>query len=105
MWSCGILWCTFEKRNISRRIINEIDDSKKNIPKKREILEIFIKRNSLYSFGLASNEEIDKVNILNATIISMKRALKKFDGFKNTIKIDGQKIFEYNENTFFYQKR
>ena len=99
--SCGVL---LKKEIFQDKLINEIDDSKKISQKKREILEIFIKRNSLYSFGLASNKEIDKVNILNATIISMKRALKKFDGYKNTIKIDGQKIFEYNENTFFIKK-
>ena len=34
----------------------------------------------------------------------MKRALKKFDGYNNTIKIDGQKIFNYNEKTFFIKK-
>ena len=34
----------------------------------------------------------------------MKRALKKFDGYNNTIKIDGQKIFDYNEKTFFIKK-
>ena len=99
--SCGVL---LKKEIFQDKLINEIDDSKKISQKKREILEIFIKRNSFYSFGLASNKEIDKVNILNATIISMKRALKKFDGYKNTIKIDGQKIFEYNENTFFIKK-
>ena len=34
----------------------------------------------------------------------MKRALKKFNGFKNKIKIDGQKIFDYNDKTLFVKK-
>ena len=41
---------------------------------------------------MANNKEIDEVNILNATILSMKRALEKFNGYTNTVKIDGQKF-------------
>ena len=76
----------------------------KKYRKKRLILSKFIKKNSIFSLGEASNREIDSINILNATIKSMKRALKKFDGYPNIIKIDGQKIFNYNERTFFLKK-
>ena len=34
----------------------------------------------------------------------MKRALEKFEDFNNKIKIDGQKIFDYNQQTFFVKK-
>ena len=77
---------------------------KKISPRKREVLSNFIKRNSIYSLGEASNTEIDNINILNATIKSMKRALKRFDGFTNIIKVDGQKTFDYNERTFFVKR-
>ena len=53
---------------------------------------------------MASNIEIDKLNILNATILSMKRALKNLCILDNTIKIDGPKIFDLNEKTFFIKK-
>ena len=72
---------------------------KKLSEKKRVNLSIFIKK-LFYSFGLANNKEIDEVNILNITILSMKRALEKFNGYTNTVKIDKSKIFNYNEKTF-----
>ena len=104
---CGpvISCCVLLRREISENIlINEINDSKKISAKKRLILSKFIKKNSIFSLGEASSREIDSINILNATIKSMKRALKKFDGYPNIIKIDGQKIFNYNERTFFLKK-
>ena len=82
----------------------EINDSKKLSEKKRIILSEFIKQNSVFSIGIASNIEIDRLNILNATILSMKRALKKLSISTNTIKIDGPKIFNLNEKTFFVKK-
>ena len=99
--SCSVL---LKKEILENDLVHEIDDSKRLSPKKREILTVLIKKHSIYSFGLANNKEIDQFNILNATIESMKRALKKFDGYNNTIKIDGQKIFDYNEKTFFIKK-
>ena len=45
-----------------------------------------------------------ELNILNATILSMKRALKKLCISNNIIKIDGPKIFDLNEKTFFIKK-
>ena len=77
---------------------------KKLSEKKRIILSEFIKQNSIFSIGIASNIEIDRLNILNATILSMKRALTKLNTSTNTIKIDGPKIFDLNEKTFFVKK-
>ena len=99
--SCSVL---LKKEILNSHLIEEINDSKKLSPKKREMLSVFIKENSFYSFGLANNKEIDQINILNATIISMKRALEKFENYNNKIKIDGQKIFDYNQKTFFIKK-
>ncbi len=99
--SCCVL---LQKKIKSDELVYKINDSKKLSEKRREDLSIFIKKNSIYSFGFASNQEIDQLNILNATILSMKRALKKFYSCKNEIKIDGQKIFDYNDKTFFVKK-
>jgi len=54
----------------------EIKDSKKLSIKKREILARYIKKNAVtYGIGSASVEEIDDINILNATMKAMHRAV------------------------------
>jgi len=66
-----------------------IKDSKKIPFKKRILLSKYIKKNSIYAVGSASVEEINKINILNASLLSMKRALGKLK-FKPPIAyIDG----------------
>ena len=67
----------------------DIKDSKKIPFKKRILLSEYIKKNSIYSVGVASVEEIYKKNILNASLLSMQRALEGLK-FKPTIAyIDG----------------
>ena len=55
----------------------DIKDSKKINFRKRILLSEYIKKNSIYAIGSASVEEINKINILNASLLSMQRALKK----------------------------
>ena len=55
----------------------KLKDSKKLTKKNREILEKYIKKNSHWSIGSASLKEIEKLNILNASLLAMKRAIKK----------------------------
>ena len=57
--------------------IKDIKDSKKIPFKKRILISKYIKKNSVYATASASVEEINKKNILNASLLSMKRALKK----------------------------
>ena len=54
-----------------------IKDSKKIAFRKRILLSEYIKKNSIYAVGTASVEEINKINILNASLLSMKRPLSK----------------------------
>lgn len=57
--------------------IEGLNDSKKLSEKKRELLFDEIKEKAIaYSIASASNEEIDKFNILNATMIAMARAIE-----------------------------
>ena len=57
-------------------VIEGLDDSKKLTPKKRDALFEVIKANALsYSIASASVEEIDEMNILNATLLAMRRAI------------------------------
>jgi len=54
-----------------------IKDSKKISFKKRILLSKYIKKNSVYAIGTSSVKEINKINILNASLLSMSRALSK----------------------------
>ena len=67
----------------------EIIDSKKIPFKKRILLSKYIKKNSTYAVGIASVEEIEKINILNASLLSMKRALNKLQLKPSIAYIDG----------------
>lgn len=51
-----------------------LDDSKKLSAKVREELAEIIKQNSIYHLAIASVEEIEKINILQASLLAMKRA-------------------------------
>jgi ribonuclease HII len=66
-----------------------IKDSKKISFKKRILIAKYIKENSIYAVGLASVNEIDKFNILNASLIAMQRALKKLKYKPSIVYIDG----------------
>ena len=96
--SCSVL---LEKQILNNNLVYQITDSKKLCNKKRITLSRFIKENSSYSIGIASNIEIDEMNILRATNLSMIRAYDKFKKTENLIKIDGLKTFSLNEKTTF----
>ncbi len=61
-------------KSINKKILK---DSKKLTKSKREILSKYIKKNSIWSIGMASTKEIDKMNILQASLLAMKRAIYK----------------------------
>jgi ribonuclease HII len=69
--------------------IKNIRDSKKIPFKERILLSKYIKENSIYAIGVASVEEIEKINILNASLLSMKRALHKLKIQPSVAYIDG----------------
>ncbi|MBP5399469.1 MAG: ribonuclease HII [Alphaproteobacteria bacterium] len=69
-------------KNISPFLLNNLDDSKKLSPKKRELLyqELFSEQEKGHiciGIGEASCQEIDDKNILQATFLAMKRAAEK----------------------------
>ena len=69
--------------------IKGIKDSKKITFKKRILLSNYIKKNSTYAIGSASVNEISRINILNASLLSMQRALKKLKHKPSIAYIDG----------------
>ena len=70
----------------------KLKDSKKLSKKNREILEKYIKKNSIWAIGSASKIEIEKYNILNASLLAMERAIKKLKKKQKLVLIDGNKI-------------
>ncbi len=79
------------KKNLDKK---KLKDSKKLSKKNREILEKYIKKNSYWSVASSSLKEVEKLNILNASLLAMKRAIKKLDKKPNLVIIDGNKIPE-----------
>ena len=71
-----------------------LKDSKSLTKKKREFLANYIKKNSIWSIGKASVEEIEKINILQASLLAMKRAIIKLKKKPSLVLIDGNKLPE-----------
>lgn len=72
--------------------IEGLNDSKKLTEKRREQLAPIIKQNALaWSLGRAEVEEIDQINILQATLLAMKRAVEGLDIQPDHALIDGNK--------------
>ncbi len=69
--------------------LREIRDSKKISFKNRVKLSNYIKKNSYYGIGTASVSEIVKLNILQATLVSMKRAIQNLKKKPSYYLIDG----------------
>ena len=84
-WSSGFSSCRL-KKNIN---LNLLKDSKKITFKKRVEIAKHIKLNSTYAIGLASVEEILNINILQASLLSMKRAINLLSIKPELILIDG----------------
>lgn len=85
-------------KNYSHEILN---DSKQLNKEERLILTQEIQRDAI-SWGIAevSNEEIDKINILNASFKAMHRALDKLTTKPNLLLIDGNRFQPYGDVKF-----
>tara|TARA_B100001179_G_C18340189_1_gene296221 strand:- start:28 stop:588 length:561 start_codon:yes stop_codon:yes gene_type:complete len=69
-----------------------LKDSKSISKNKREKLFSYIKKNCTCSIGKASAKEIERLNILHASLLAMKRAIKKLKKKPNLVLIDGNKL-------------
>lgn len=68
-------------------------DSKKLTEKKRQLLAEEIKQKALsYCVARASVEEIDRINILNASLLAMKRAVEGLPVQPDFVSVDGNKL-------------
>ena len=75
-----------------------INDSKKLSKKKREVINEELISQHSFAIGIASVEEIDKINILQASLLAMKRAVLNLNIKPQTILVDGNTLpdLEYN---------
>jgi len=77
------------------RPIIGLDDSKKLSEKRRELLAEVIRANALaWSLGRAEVEEIDRINILQASLLAMRRAVEGLALVPTSALIDGNRIPE-----------
>ena len=73
-----------------------LNDSKKLTDKKRRELFPMIKEQAIaYGIGLATHEEIDAVNILQATYLAMERAIAQLEGKADFALIDGNRAKDF----------
>ncbi len=73
-----------------------LNDSKKLTERQREMLRPIIEREALaWSVVMVEPEEIDRINILNASIIGMHRAIDKLSLRPQHLLIDGNKFINY----------
>lgn len=86
-----------KNKNLPFDLLNGLDDSKKISALKREILferlfEEKAKGEVSIGIGQASCQEIDNLNILQATFLAMKRAVQNLDISPQTALIDGNRL-------------
>ena len=81
---------------ISSKLIGEVNDSKKLSEKKRYLLrDIIIKDALAWSVQQIDNHKIDEINILNASILAMHKAVDLLKIEPNLLLIDGNRFKPY----------
>ncbi|RED16074.1 RNase HII [Parasphingopyxis lamellibrachiae] len=72
-----------------------VDDSKKLSAERRAELETKIRAGCVVGVGMAESEEIDRINILQATLVAMRRAVEALGSEPGHILVDGNKLPEW----------
>ena len=79
-------------------VCSELTDSKKLSENQRNKLKLIIEENALtWSVAYVSEKEIDKINILNASILAMHRAIEQLTIVPEFIIVDGNKFKPYGD--------
>ena len=75
-----------------------LNDSKQLSEKKRDQLRSIIERDAIsWAVGIVDNQEIDQINILNASILAMHRALDQLTVCPQEIIVDGNRFKPYRD--------
>lgn len=76
----------------------DLNDSKQLTDKKRKVLREQIERDAMaWAVGVVTPEEIDKINILNASILAMHRALDQLKVRPEAVIVDGNRFKPYRD--------
>lgn len=76
----------------------DLNDSKKISERKRDILRPIIESKAVaWGVGVVWNEEIDEINILNASFLAMHRAIDQLTTSPDALLIDGNRFNPYKE--------
>ena len=74
-----------------------LNDSKQIKEKDRYVLREIIEREAIaWAVGIVDNQEIDRINILNASFLAMHRAIAKLCQIPELLLIDGNRFKSYN---------
>ena len=77
---------------------DELNDSKQLTDKRRKQLREIIQRDAVaWAVGIVTPEEIDRINILNASILAMHRSLDQLTVRPEAIIVDGNRFKPYHE--------
>jgi len=75
-----------------------VKDSKKLTPRRREQLALQIREQALdWALGRSSRAEIDELNILNASLLAMRRAIESLRYLPGRLRIDGNRAPELTQ--------
>ena len=76
----------------------EFNDSKKLTEKKRYLLREQVQRDAVaWAIGVVTPDEIDKINILNASFLAMHRALDQLKVRPEAVIVDGNRFKPYHD--------
>ena len=77
---------------------DELNDSKQLTDKRRKQLREIIERDAVaWAVGIVTPEEIDRINILNASILAMHRALDQLQVRPEAVIVDGNRFKPYQQ--------
>lgn len=86
-------------KNFQHKTIN---DSKKLTARDRKELRSFIEENAIaYALGTKDHQQIDQINILRASILSMHQAVKNLNVAPDRLLIDGNRFYPYEQLPHF----
>ena len=77
---------------------DELNDSKQLTDRRRKLLREIIQRDAIaWAVGIVTPEEIDRINILNASILAMHRALDQLQVRPEAVIVDGNRFKPYQQ--------
>ena len=79
---------------------SDLDDSKKlSLRKREELSKIILEKAISCEIGIVDEKKIDEINILNASILAMHKALKKTQNTFEVILVDGPHFKSYKNHS------